>query len=226
MSSPLSDDVTPSSADPAPAVADDVPTPPPSTVADAPGTSFFPRAAAPSPRQVALARAVVELEEYVAARGWDAPVRVYALVRTAAALEADPSLAQILDERCVAEAAEDPELLTTIEQEHLPEAADLEDLVVQLAWPETVDGVALSVERSVLPPEAEDEAAAIEDPTERLAYLASRTDLEDVRMVVGVLRSGESWCALRARSRDEAARVAQGSRLVPGLTDALASTLV
>ena len=29
---------------------------------------------------------------------------------------------------------------------------EIEDLVAQLAWPETVDGVALSVERSVLPP--------------------------------------------------------------------------
>jgi len=43
--------------------------------------------------QAALARAVVELEEHVAQRGWDAPVTVFALVRTAAALAQDPELA-------------------------------------------------------------------------------------------------------------------------------------
>ena len=214
MNGPRSDAVPPSP--------DDAPS---ASRRTAPGTSFFPDAAAPSARDLALARAVVELEEYVALRSWDAPVRVYALVRTAAALEADPSLSRFLDAQAVSDAAEDPELLTTIEQENLPEAVDLEDLVAQLAWPETVDGVALSVERSVLPPAAEADAAALEDPTERMAYLSSRTDREDVRMVVGVLRTGESWCALRARSRDEDSRVAQGSRLVPGLVDALDSTL-
>ena len=33
--------------------------------------------------QTALAQAVVEIEQYVAAGGWDAPVRVFALVGTA-----------------------------------------------------------------------------------------------------------------------------------------------
>lgn len=35
--------------------------------------------------QTALAQAVVEIEQYVAAGGWDAPVRVFALVGTAGA---------------------------------------------------------------------------------------------------------------------------------------------
>lgn len=190
-----------------------------------PGASFFPDDVAPSARAVALARAVVEFEEYASQLGWDAPVRVCALVRTAAMLEDDPSLTRLLDAEAVAQAQQNPEHLTAIEQEKLPQAADLEDLLGQLAWPESVDGVALSVERSVLPPQAEAEAAQINDLTERLAYLSSREDREDVRMVVGVLRSGESWCALRARSRDDNTKVAQGSTLVPGLVEALASTL-
>ena len=127
--------------------------------------------------QAALARAVVELEEHVAQRGWDAPVTVFALVRTATALAQDP-------------------------------------------------GAALTVERVVLPPEAEQEAAKIHDAQERLAFLSSRSDREDVRIVVGVLRTGESWCAVRSRAQDSADRVVSGDALVPGLIEALGSTLV
>ena len=179
-----------------------------------------------SPRQAALARAVVDLEEHVAQRGWDAPVGVFALVRTAAALEQDPALAELLDDAALAQARRDPQSLTMVEQENLPMAADLEDLLGRLAWPQTVDGVALAVERVVLPTEAEREAAAIPDPQERLAFLSARPDREDVRMVVGVLRTGESWCAVRSRTRDSADRVVSGDMLVPGLIEALGSTFV
>ena len=176
--------------------------------------------------QAALARAVVELEEHVAQRGWDGPVTVFALVRTAAALAQDPELAEVLDDAALAEAQRDPQALTMIEQENLPAAADLEDLLGQLAWPQAVDGAALAVERVVLPPEAEQEAAKIHDAQERLAFLSSRSDREDVRIVVGVLRTGESWCAVRSRAQDSADRVVSGDALVPGLIEALGSTLV
>ena len=179
-----------------------------------------------SPRQAALARAVVELEAHVAQRGWDAPAGIFALVRTAAALEQDPALAELLDDAALAPARRDPQSLTMVEQENLPMAADLEDLLGRLAWPQTVDGVALAVERVVLPTEAEREAAAIPDPQERLAFLSARPDREDVRMVVGVLRTGESWCAVRSRTRDSADRVVSGDMLVPGLIEALGSTFV
>ena len=172
-----------------------------------------------SPRRTALARAVIELEEH-------APVGIFALVRTAAALEQDPALAEVLDDAALAEARHDPQALTMIEQENLPAAADLEDLLAQIAWPSTVDGTALVVERVVLPTEAEQEAAAIQDPQERLDFLNERPDREDVRMVVGVLRTGESWCAVRSRSRDSSDQVMNGEALVPGLVEALSSTLV
>ena len=179
-----------------------------------------------SPRRTALARAVIELEEHAAQRGWDAPVGIFALVGTAAALEQDPALAEVLDDAALAEARHDPQALTMIEQENLPAAADLEDLLAQIAWPSTVDGTALVVERVVLPTEAEQEAAAIQDPQERLDFLNERPDREDVRMVVGVLRTGESWCAVRSRSRDSSDQVMNGEALVPGLVEALSSTLV
>ena len=169
---------------------------------------------------------MAETEVHVAAFGWDQPVRVFALARTAEALRTDPDLAEFLDASAVEEARTDLELLTVVEQEGLPAAADLEHLLAQLAWPESVHGAAISVERLVLPPAAQEEADAITDATEHLAFLQARPDREDIRMVVGVLRSGESWCALRSRAHDDDASVYQGEHLVPGLVEALATTFL
>ena len=174
----------------------------------------------------ALARAVAETETHVAARGWDQPVRVFALVRTAEAIESDPDVAGLLDTATVEEARTDPELLMVVEQEGLPPAADLEHLLAQLAWPDSVHGAAISVERLVLPPAAQEEAEAITDAAERLAFLQERPDREDIRMAVGVLRSGESWCVLRSRSHEDDASVYQGEHLVPGLVEALTATFL
>ena len=169
---------------------------------------------------------MAETEVHVAAFGWDQPVRVFTLARTAEALRTDPDLAEFLDASTVEEARTDPDLLTVVEQEGLPAAADLEHLLAQLAWPESVHGAAISVERLVLPPAAQEEADTIADAAERLAFLQARPDREDIRMVVGVLRSGESWCALRSRAHDDDASVYQGEQLVPGLVEALATTFL
>ena len=169
---------------------------------------------------------MTETEAHVAAFGWDQPVRVFALVRTNEALAADPDIAELLDAATLEESRTDPELLMVVEQEGLPAAADLEHLLAQLAWPESVHGAAISVERLVLPPAAHDEAEAITDAAERLAFLQARPDREDIRMVVGVLRSGESWCVLRSRTHDDDASIYQGEQLVPGLTEALAATFL
>ncbi len=162
----------------------------------------------------------------MAVSGWDQPVRVFALVRIATALEADPDVAGFLEAATVEEARRDPELLMVVEQEGLPAAADLEHLLAQLAWPESVHGVAIGIERLVLPSAAQEEADAITDAAERLAFLQARPDREDIRMVVGVLRSGESWCALRSRTHDDDASIYQGEQLVPGLVEALATTFL
>ena len=169
---------------------------------------------------------MTETEAHVAAFGWDQPVRVFALVRTNEALAADPDIAELLDAATVEESRTDPELLMVVEQEGLPAAADLEHLLAQLAWPESVHGAAISVEQLVLPPAAQEEAEAITDAAEHLAFLQARPDREDIRMVVGVLRSGESWCALRSRTHDDDASIYQGEQLVPGLTEALAATFL
>jgi len=191
-------------------------------------SSSDPSGAAPSPgagRQEALTRVVVQLEEHASRAGWDAPVGVFALVRTASALEEDPELARMLDAAALAEARSDPAALTAIEQGDLPPAHTLEELLAGITWPPEVDGAAVSTEHVLLPEAAELEAAAIKDPQARFAYLESRPDRDDVRIVVGVLRTGESWCALRTRSHDAANAVAGGRDLVPGLVEALRATL-
>ena len=76
---------------------DSMPAPDPVSRPSVPGSSPAETSASDaggtvSPRLGALARAVTETEVHVAVSGWDQPVRVFALVRTAAALEADPDV--------------------------------------------------------------------------------------------------------------------------------------
>ncbi|WP_034649170.1 PPA1309 family protein [Cellulomonas sp. HZM] len=171
----------------------------------------------------ALADAVREIEHHVAQAGWDAPVRVFALVRTQAALEAEPGLADQLDDAVLAAARENAWHLTSVEQEGLPPADDLEHLLAGLSWPAGVDGVAVTAERVVLPPAAEEAMPAAAD--EALAYLLAHPDRQDVRLAVGVLRGGGTWGAVRTRAHDADDQVGQGPDLVPGLADALRATL-
>ncbi len=171
----------------------------------------------------ALADAVREIEHHVAAAGWDAPVRVFALVRTQAALEAEPALAEQLAPEVLAAARADDQHLTSIEQEGLPHADDLEQLLGGLTWPPTVHGAAVTVERVVLPPGAEEDLPA--DPDAAVAALLAHPGREDVRIAVGVLRDGPSWCAVRTRAHDSDDAVGQGADLVPGLVEAVRATL-
>ena len=171
----------------------------------------------------ALAAAVREVERHVAAAGWDGPVRVFALVRTQDALAAEPSLAAQLATDVLAAAAVHPWHLTSVEQEGLPAADDLESLLAGLGWPPTVEGVAVTVERVVLPPEAE--RLMPTDPAAALTYLREHPDRSDVRLAVGVLRDGPAWCAVRSRLHDTDDEVVEGPDVVPGLVTAVRATL-
>lgn len=175
-----------------------------------------------SPVHAALAGAVREIERHVAQAGWDGPVRVFALVRTGPALEASPELADQLPPDVVAAARVDPTHLTSVEQEGLPPSTDLEELLGALSWPPTVDGAAVVVERVVLPPAAEEGMPTDDDAA--LAYLMAHPDRQDVRLAVAVLRTGETWSALRTRAHDSDDDVAGGPDLVPGLLEALRAT--
>ncbi|MCV2394508.1 PPA1309 family protein [Actinotalea sp. M2MS4P-6] len=165
-----------------------------------------------------------EIERHVASGGWDGPVRVFALVRTADALAAEPGLADQLPPETVAAATLDPHHLTAVEQEDLPQSDSLEDLLAGLSWPVTVHGAAVVVERVVLPTSAEE--GMPDDPDEALTYLMAHPDRQDVRLAVGALRGGPTWCVLRTRAHDDDAAVAGGPDLVPSLVEAVAATLL
>lgn len=176
-----------------------------------------------SARADAVLRTVRELEQHVSSGGWDGPVRIFALIRTADALDRDPSLETALPAEVVAAARADCEHLTAVEQEDLPSAQTIEALLHSIAWPPTVDGAALVVERIVVPPEAE--VGLPEGEDEALRYLQNHPRRRDVRLAAAVLRDGTCGCAVRARDHDTDDRVAVGPDLVPGLVTALAATL-
>ena len=182
-----------------------------------------PRPPALEPAIQGLAEAVTEIERHVATAGWDGPVRVFALVSTGRALEAEPGLAQQLPAPVIEVARQDPHHMTSVEQEGLPESDSLEELLGGMSWPATVDGAAVVVERVVLPPEAEE--AMPPEPDAALAYLMGHPDRQDVRLAVGALRTGETWCAVRTRANDEDAAVGGGPDVVPGLVAAVRATL-
>lgn len=204
------------------AVTDATPSPEPTQPAQPAQPAQPTGADAPSPRTRALALAVGDIERHASRQGWDGPVLVFALVRTADALAAEPALAGQLPADAVAAAGEDPEHLTSVEQDGLPDATTLETLLAQLAWPESVAGAAVCVERIVVPPEAEQQLPA--DEAAALQALLAHPQREDVRMVAGVLRTGESWCAMRLRSHDADDAVMGAPDAVPGLVAALRAT--
>ena len=80
----------------------------PTSPVSPPETPVLPRA------QLSLADAVREIERHVASAGWDAPVRVFALVGTTRALAASPELADQLSAYVIAAAATDESHLTSI----------------------------------------------------------------------------------------------------------------
>jgi hypothetical protein len=182
-----------------------------------------------SARERAVRSVVREIETHVASAGWDAAPRLFALVRTADALGRDPELATQLPVEVVDAARLDPEHLTAVEQEDLPDAASLDDLLARIAWPETVDGAALVVERLVVPPQVEQEVMAQAreqglSPDTVIAELAGRPERAEVRVAAAVLRDGAAMCALRQREHDSDALVAVAPELVPSLVTALRST--
>jgi hypothetical protein len=164
----------------------------------------------------ALAAAVLEIETHSAEAGWDQPGRLYALVDTAALVRREPALASAMGlDDASAEGS-----LTPIEQEQLP-ADRFEATLASITWGPEVSGCAAVVERLVLPPEADDAIPA--DPVEAATFAAEHPERQEVRMAVGVTRSGASYCALRLRAHDDS--VVGGADLVPELIALLGATL-
>lgn len=167
---------------------------------------------------VSLRAAVTEVEHYVSDDGWDQPGRLFALVPTAELVEAEPDLAIELGVH-----ASSYQALTPVEQEIDQNVRSLEELLSRIAWPSSVVGVVAVVERVVLPPAAEQELPPEDDLA--AAFAAEHPAREDVRLAVGVLRTGEAHCVLRLRSHDDDEHLVHGPDLVPRLLFALRETL-
>jgi hypothetical protein len=166
-----------------------------------------------------LAAAVRELEAHAADSGWDQPERIFALVDTAELVSREPQLADALG----VQTGSVVDGLTPVEQEPLPPGSSLEDVLARIVWPAEVAGCAVIAERLVLPPEADADMPA--DPAAAQAFAAEHPDREEVRIVAGVLRGGDSACALRLRSHDDPESVLSSPDLVPGLLMMLHATL-
>jgi hypothetical protein len=173
-----------------------------------------------------LRDAVVEAERHVAGFGWDQPPRLFALVRTTELLAREPELAPHLAQSGTGPSSRnepDQHHLTAVEQDGLAPTSSIESMLGTLAWPPEVDGAAISLERVVVPPDAERDLP--DNPDQAIEHLAAHPGRRDVRLVVGVLRDGTTMCALRQRGHDEDGDVAVGPDLVPGLAHALLATL-
>jgi hypothetical protein len=138
---------------------------------------------------------------------------LFALVATADLIAREPGLAGQL--------SDDPYSLTSIEQE-LDGSRELEDLLAQIEWPDTVIGCAAVVERLMLPPEAEDSLPL--DPDALVAAAASHPDRREVRLIAAVTRDGRAHSAVRGREPLDA-ELLEGPDLVPGLIEQLRATL-
>lgn len=163
-----------------------------------------------------------EIDKYVARGGWDGQIHLFALVEAQKALAENPALEADLPPGVNSEDLNSPQAMLSIEQEDLPAAAGIGELLAQIAWPDTVDGAALTVERILLPPAAE--AKLPKDPQAALKALENHPDKQEARITASVTRSGDAWCIIRLRAYDTEKMVLSGAELAPGITQALAQT--
>ncbi|MFT3877892.1 MAG: PPA1309 family protein [Propioniciclava sp.] len=165
----------------------------------------------------ALVAALMEIERHVAHGGWDQPARLFALVPTADLMAAEPSLVGQLDRPD----GVPQDALSSIEQDGFRTGDDLIDALEHIAWPETVHGCALAVERLFVPTHVEPDIP--EDPDAAADFVARHPERRDVRVVVGVTRGGERYGL--ARLKTEPDELLASEDLVPGLGAALTRTL-
>ncbi len=171
-------------------------------------------------RKMRLLDLVREIEKHVADEGWDQNPRLFALARTCELVILEPALAEALGA-----AAQDPGSMTPIEQEPLDDERALDEVLATTMWPDEVAGVAIVLERLVLPPSVESQLPD-EDRGVLESTAATHPERQDVRMAVVVTRDGGRMCAVRMRSHDVDDEVLVGPDIVPRLADALAATLI
>jgi hypothetical protein len=177
----------------------------------------------------ALPGVVREVEDFLAASGWDQPAQLFALVPTADLIAAEPGLAGSLAEG---------HGLTPVAQEPI-DGTDVASVLDEICWPQEVSGCALTQDIVVLPPDAEadlDEVISSSAPPDSadgpeldqvaLRFAHSHPDRRDARLVVGVLRSGGYCCLLRLRGVDDQPdELVEHPDLAPNMVTALLHTL-
>lgn len=173
-----------------------------------------------TPTEISLITAIIEIEQLANESGWDQSPQLYALVKTTKIMDKLDFLSADERQTLAQSIATNPEHLFSIYQDQLENPIEKLHTVY---FDDEVDGVAVVMERIMIPADAEEEIP--QEVQARDKYLLSHPKREDMRMAVGVLRSGESWCAIRSRSHDEDKLVAQGPNLVPELIEALGQTL-
>lgn len=139
-----------------------------------------------------------EVEEYVAAGGWDQTPQLFALVPTHVLLREQPELAGHLD-------LANP--LTPVAQGPLPKE-DLAEALGMIGWPESVVGCALAQEIIVLPPGAETQLPEERLPgnqsgdAEKLRQAAAdHPQRTEARLVAAIVNQGDAACLMRLRGR-------------------------
>ena len=171
-----------------------------------------------------LAAAVAEVEEFAATAGWDQAPQMFALVRTADLLSAQPGLAPTLG---------DAGVFTPIAQDTLP-AGDLSEALSHISWPAEVTGCVLVQEIVVLPPAAVEPDATAPGTVARQGndveitaeQAAAHPDRAEARLVAGVLRGSKGGaCLLRVRGDNDATPL-RGADLAPNLLSALQATFL
>lgn len=167
---------------------------------------------APEDLTTALPAVTREIEEFVAAGGWDQPTQMFALVPTQQLLSAEPDIGDQVDPEST---------LTPIAQEELP-AQDLAEALGRILWPEQVAGCAVVQEILVLPPGAEEQLPSDGEKAREAA--AEHPDRQEARLVAAVLRDGGETCVMRLRTAGEDGEVVQDSSLAPNLLGALRET--
>jgi hypothetical protein len=164
--------------------------------------------------EIVLATVAAEIEAHVGQNGWDRAPTLFALVYTDQLLADEPETARSLG-------IESGSLLTPVEQDGLPEG-NLDEVLAQIGWPESVVGCAVSQEIVLLPPGAEGD---LPDDASAAEMAANHPERRDARLVVTVMRGGARSAVLRLRSLDGTDELLTGPELAPNLADALLATL-
>lgn len=161
-----------------------------------------------------LIAVLLDVERHVSELGWDQPARLFALVPTKELLAMEPQL-----EGKVPQGADDS--MSAVEQDEFKATDNLFERLQQIYFPDTVEGVALTLERTFLPTKFE--ADVPDDPDEATEFVRKHPERQDLRAVVGVLRDGTRYCLARMRSHPD--DLLRGEDIIPNLPETLAQTL-